>query len=121
VIVSLGVRRILVSLAQLSIYEFAESEVGKSKTNNMKWLRWLLLAAVMTSYAQDAEVNFANNVFFPPRLVSTFEYGPLTGTNFSAVLLYGTSASSLTAHTFLRGSASPPRRSQEPGTVACGH
>jgi len=79
--------------------EFAESGVEKSKTNSMKWLRWLLLVGAMTSYAQDAQVNFNNNVFFPPRLVSTFERGPLTGTNFSAVLLYGTSPSSLTAHT----------------------
>jgi hypothetical protein len=63
----------------------------------MKWLRWLPLAAAMTSYAQDAEVNFANNVFFPPRLVTTGA-GPLVGTNFSAVLLYGTSPSSLTPH-----------------------
>ena len=46
----------------------------------------------------DAEVHFNNNVFTPPRLVTDGLRG-LTGTNFSAVLLYGTSPSSLTAHT----------------------
>jgi len=65
----------------------------------MKWLRWLLLAGAVTSYAQDAQVNFANNVFTPARLVYGPGFTPLTGTNFSAVLLYGTSPSSLAAHT----------------------
>ena len=75
-------------------------ELRNPKTSNMKKLIPLLaLAAAMSSYAQDAEVNFANNVFTPPRLIyypgtST----PVTGTNLSAVLLYGTSASSLTPH-----------------------
>jgi hypothetical protein len=62
-----------------------------------KWLRWSLLAGVMSSYAQDAEVNFNNNVLTPPRPVTFFGV-PVTGTNFSAVLLYGASASSLTPH-----------------------
>jgi hypothetical protein len=75
-------------------------ELGNPKTNNMKrWIALLALAVAMTSYAQDAEVNFANNVFTPPRLV-TFQHNgvPVTGTNFSAALLYGTSATSLTPH-----------------------
>jgi hypothetical protein len=75
-------------------------KLGNPKTNNMrKLISFLALAAAMTSYAQDAEVNFANNVFTPPRLVYFVGTGTgLTGTNFSAALLYGTSASSLTPH-----------------------
>jgi hypothetical protein len=65
-----------------------------------KLIPLLVLVAAMSSYAQDAEVNFANNVFVPSRLVTFRATGaPVTGTNLSAVLLYGTSASSLTAHT----------------------
>jgi hypothetical protein len=65
----------------------------------MKWLRWLLLAGAVTSYAQDAQVNFNNNVFTPPRLVTYASTGaPVSGTNLSAVLLYGTSATSLAPH-----------------------
>jgi PEP-CTERM motif-containing protein len=66
-----------------------------------KWLRWSLLAGAMSSYAQDAEVNFNNNTLTQPpdRLVRVGgTVAPLTGTNWSAVLLYGTSASSLTPH-----------------------
>ena len=75
-------------------------ELGNPKTSRMKKLiPFLALVVAMSSYAQDAEVNFNNNVFTPPRLIvypgtST----PVTGTNLSAVLLYGTSPSSLTAH-----------------------
>ena len=63
-----------------------------------KLIPFLALAVAMSSYAQDAEVNFANNVFTPPRLVTYANGVPVTGTNFSAALLYGTSASSLTPH-----------------------
>ena len=65
-----------------------------------KLIPLLVLVGAMTSYAQDAEVNFANNVFTPSRLVR-YEGTTtgVTGTNLSAVLLYGTSPSSLAAHT----------------------
>jgi len=65
-----------------------------------KLIPLLVLVGAMASYAQDATVNFNNNVFTPSRFVTYSGSGaPVTGTNLSAVLLYGTSAASLTAHT----------------------
>jgi hypothetical protein len=67
----------------------------------------VVLAGALTAYPQ-AEVNFANNNLTPTntpgqpndRLVRfSGSRAPVVGTNLSAVLLYGTSATSLTAHT----------------------
>lgn len=54
---------------------------------------------VNISVAQDAEVYFANHVFSPARVLTLPTGTLVAGTNFSAVLLYGMSDSSLTAHT----------------------
>lgn len=59
----------------------------------------LLLAGAMTGYSQT--VNFANNILTSPpdRLVRQSDGTPLRGVNYIAVLLYGTSDSSMVAHT----------------------
>jgi len=61
----------------------------------------LALVGAMAGYAQDAQVNFNNsNLSSPPdRLVRDASGAGLVGTNWVAVLLYGTSDTSLTAHT----------------------
>lgn len=61
----------------------------------------VVLAGALTAYPQ-AEVNFSNNNLntnTADRLVRNPGGTPLVGTNYSAVLLYGTSASSLAPHT----------------------
>jgi hypothetical protein len=61
-----------------------------------KLIPLLALVAAMTSYGQDAEVNFNNNTLPQPpdRLVRNAGTGTaVVGTNLSAVLLYGTGGS----------------------------
>jgi hypothetical protein len=63
-----------------------------------KLIPMLALVGAMTGYAQT--VNFNNNILTPARLV-TFQGTSqgVVGQNYTAVLLYGTSDTSLTAHT----------------------
>lgn len=62
-----------------------------------KLIPMLALVGAMTGYAQT--VNFNNNILTPPQLVRNATGGNLVGQNYTAVLLYGTSDASLTAHT----------------------
>jgi hypothetical protein len=65
-----------------------------------KLIPLLIMAGAMASYAQT--VNFNNNILTQPpdRLVRFQGTGtPVVGQNYTAVLLYGTSDASLTAHT----------------------
>ena len=63
----------------------------------------MLAVGIHVSHAQDWVVNFNNNVVTDPNhfVIAVTPNGSfgLTGTNFQAVLLYGTNPSSLTAHT----------------------
>jgi len=61
----------------------------------------VLAVGINGSHAQDWVVNFNNNVVTDPNhFIEFWGSGPrVTGTNFQAVLLYGTSPSSLTPHT----------------------
>lgn len=64
-----------------------------------KLIPMLALVAAMATYAQDAEVNFNNNVYTPQRLVTYQGTSTgVTGTNLSAVLLYGAVGGSLAPH-----------------------
>jgi len=79
----------------------------------------MFFVALVTSYAQT--VNFNNNILTQPpdRLVRVTGAGtPLVGTNFVAVLLYGTSDSSLTPHTGIARFRVPTTAS--PGTWSGG-
>jgi len=66
-----------------------------------KLIPLLILVGAVASHAQDWEVNFNNanlpsTTAHPDRLVRFSQGGPgVVGTNYQAVLLYGTSASSL--------------------------
>jgi hypothetical protein len=64
-----------------------------------KLIPLLIMAGAMASYAQT--VNFNNNILTSPpdRLVYAPGGARLVGQNYTAVLLYGTSDASLTAHT----------------------
>ena len=68
-----------------------------------KLIPLLVLVGAVASYAQNAEVNFANNNLdtntAPRRVLFQGTTIGVTGTNLQAVLLYGTSATSLTPHT----------------------
>jgi hypothetical protein len=63
-----------------------------------KLIPLLIMAGAMASYAQT--VNFNNNILTPARLVtSATAPNGIVGQNYTAVLLYGTSDASLSAHT----------------------